>query len=336
MLGFRRLCPSLNTRTSRRDFLGLAAAAGLGLLSSANADMESNEELPLQLVPGAPRSRVVQGTFPHVVVGSTVHKSICREMLTASMTRLTDTDTINDAWHAILKPDDIIGIKFNRCGQSVLRTTDTFADVLIESLIASGWRARQIVCVEPPPGLRERFDTTPPRLGYQREPTDFGSGVDHLASVLDQVTALINVPFLKTHNITGMTGCLKNLSHGLIKHPARYHANGCCPYIADIVALEAIRGRLRLCLVDAMRPVFRDGPEPKAGNIANSGIMLASRDPVAADAVGLVILDSLRKQHELPPISSDKEGFLPQLASAHRRGIGTALLNAIDWLKVSP
>ena len=61
-----------------------------------------------------------------------------------------------------------------------------------------------------------------------------GGPRDRLAGVLDQVTAIVNVPFLKTHNLAGMTCCLKNLSHALVKHPAQFHTGG-CKEVADIV-----------------------------------------------------------------------------------------------------
>jgi len=318
--------------TSRRGFFRITAAAGLCLLRSAKAEPATT---PLRLNPGTPRTRVVRAIFPHVIVDTTVHETIAREMLAATLMRLTDQRSTKAAWRAILKPADVVGIKFNRSGQSELQTTPVVGALLLESLIEAGWSPERIVCIEPPPGLQEQFGTATPSPGYDRSPTDFGSGADQLASVLGQVTALINVPFLKTHNIAGMSGCLKNLSHGLIKHPARYHGGECSPYITDIVALPQIRGKLRLNLVDALRVVFDGGPHPDPANIENIGVLLASFDPVAADTVGLATIDTVRKKKGMGPVRQPGT-HLRQLADAHRRDLGIALVGGIDRLDVRP
>jgi hypothetical protein len=242
-----------------------------------------------------------------------------------------------EAWHVLLKPEDIIGIKFNRSGQAAFANTPAMADGLIKSLVDAGWSPRQIVCIEPPPGIEERYGTTPAVLGYDSDPTDFGSGADQLASVLRQVTSLINVPFLKTHNIAGMTACLKNLSHGLIKHPARYHDNGCHPYITDIVSLDQIRRKLRFNLVDAIRVVFDGGPEPQVDTSSVAGTILAASDPVAADALGLTTLNEKRRLKGLAPLNRLPmgEGGLPYLARAHRIGLGIAIPRGIEVIRRS-
>lgn len=284
---------------------------------------------------GKPPSRVVHVQSPYAVLGPDVHRPLLGEMLETALTSLTGKPTIGAAWRAILKPDDTIGLKFNRIGQEIIATTDTVADTIITSLVETGWRPEQIVCIEAPAGTDARHGTVPPRGGYALRATDFGSGTDELASVLGQITALIDVPFLKTHNIAGMTCALKNLSHGLVRHPARYHKNGGSPYIGDIVATPAIRTKLRLCLVDALRVVFEGGPVASARTLADEGILLASFDPVATDAVGLAILNDVRQRHELPPVARSPEG-LAYLSAAHRRGLGSAVWHGIELRRLRP
>ena len=149
---------------------------------------------------------------------------------------------------------------------------------------------------------------------------------------MNQVTALISIPFLKTHNLAGMTCTLKNLSHAFVKHPARYHDGGCAPYIADICALPQIRAKLRLCLVDAIRVVYRGGPEARADRVRDAGLLLASFDPVAADAVGLSVLNELRREAQLEAVA-ETPGQLRYLADAHRKGLGVAVLTGIDLIR---
>lgn len=323
-------CTASSTQPTRRRFIGTTlTVAGASLFGRTNAgETESKLLVPL----GTPRSRVVRTRSDEAAVGATVHRALLREMIASSVTQLTGSQTANAAWRTMLAPEDVIGIKFNRSGATQIGTSSAMADGLISSLLDAGWSADQIVCIEPAEGVEERFGTTPAASGYDSREVAFGSGRDQLAKVLDQVTALINVPFLKTHNIAGITCAMKNLSHGLIKHPARFHRNGCSPYIADIVALPQIQSKLRLCLVDALRVVYDGGPVPTTGAVSNEGILLASTDPVAADSVGLATLNEVRRRMEFPPVARTAAD-IGHLAAAHRRGLGVALSHGIDLIR---
>lgn len=312
---------------TRRGFIGLAAtAAGSALVRSAGSYASESD---LVMPADAANSRVVRIQSKYLVGGAAIHETLLGEMVERLLTTLTHTGGIKDAWHAVLRPEDVVGIKFNRSGQAALGTTPAVAGILIRSLLDAGWRPDRIVCIEAPDEVRTKYGTALPKFGYSRKAFDFGSGSDQLSSVLEQITALINVPYLKTHNIAVMTSALKNLSHGFVKHPARYHANGCSPYVADIAALDAIRGKLRLTLVDAIRVVYRGGPEASASAISPEGSLLASLDAVAVDTVGFGMLNSVRERANLPKIAKTA-GDVPYLAAAHRRGLGIALVHGID------
>lgn len=318
-------------RVSRRRFLGVAATLAGG--AALRATHAVGGETRLRLAPDQPLSRVVVARETHLIDGPTVHRTLLAETLQAMLLSLTGKPTPKEAWATILKPDDIVGLKFNRSGQGVINTSSALADVLIESLGSAGWGRSRIVGFEFPREVESNAGTLPPRPGYDAHLTDFSSGADHFASALGQITALINVPFLKTHNLAGMTCSLKNLSHGLIKHPARYHAAGCSPYIADIVAADPIRSKLRLTLVDAMRVVYKGGPSATARSLANEGVLLMSRDPVAVDAVALEVLNRARERFGLPEIASSAAD-IPYLAAAHRLGLGIAVRHGIKTVRI--
>lgn len=283
---------------------------------------------------GVPASRVAYIRAAYVVDQSNVHRHILREMLDAAVIRVfPPSSSPNEAWTTVFKPGDVIGLKFNRSGQVGIGTTDTMAEVLITALLTAGFAAEQIVCIEAPEAITSRFGTQPARPGYGSTETKFRGGADQFAAALDQITALINIPFLKTHNISGMTCALKNLSHGLVKHPARYHANGCSPFIADIVASDAIRPKLRLTIVDALRVVYKEGPSANVENTTNHGLLLASTDPVAVDAVGMDTLNAIRGQQGLGSLVASG-ATLPYLAAAHRSALGIALPQGINVTRV--
>jgi uncharacterized protein (DUF362 family) len=289
---------------------------------------------PLRIPLGTPASKVVSLRSPHVVRGLTLQARHLREMLAQTLEMLTGKSSTAEAWAAILNHGQVVGIKFNRSGQASLGTSPALAEAMVESLLGAGWAPHEIICIEAPPSVEAYYSTRRADPGYDQEVADFGSGADRLATVLRQVDALINIPFLKTHNIAGFTSCLKNLSYGLIKHPARFHANGCHPFIADICALPAIRGKLKFCLVDALRVVFDRGPEPQSDTVFSAGTLMAGFDPVALDAAGLLFVNDVRASKGLAPLNTLPigSGGVPWLARAHRLGLGIALPQGLQFI----
>ncbi len=309
-----------SVEVTRREFLAAAAASVHAPWLAFAANPESVDP---GLIPGGPATRVIAVQSRDVVGESSIHKGLLREMLRYGLTSLTSKPTEGEAWSELLSRNDLVGLKFNRSGQGIISTTPAIAEAVIMSLLESGWSPSQLVCIEAPSDSEQTFGTLPAAHGFSRESIDFGSGTDQFAEVLNQVDAIINVPFLKTHNIAGLTACLKNLSHGLIRHPARFHGKGCSPYIADIVAVPRIRSKLRLCLVDALRVVFAEGPVPRPETMAVSGTLLFSTDPVAADTVAFDLLNRVRRQMSLEPIAV-KALDVPYLKEAQALGLGAA------------
>ncbi|MFQ5422656.1 MAG: DUF362 domain-containing protein [Phycisphaerae bacterium] len=245
-----------------------------------------------------------------------------RDALTTGLRDLTNTPTEEEAWHTILDADDVVLLKFNQSGRTRLQTTPAMATVLIESLVRSGWGPDRLIIVEAGDDHARIGKTRPPDFRWQGQSVHFGrSGADTFTASLDQATAIINVPFLKTHPRAVMTGCLKNLSHGLIRHPARFHAGGCAPAIGEIVASAPIRSRLRLNVVNALRVPFEAGDDAGTGKLHTFGGLLLTRDPVAGDAVGFSILNEIRGLRELPPLLPHAR-VPKQLLTASKLGAG--------------
>jgi hypothetical protein len=268
------------------------------------------------------KSVVAHIRAPLAIDGLTIHPRLPRDMVEEGLRMMTGKDQIADAWHSFLKPDDVIGIKFNQVGFESLATAAPLARHLVESLGAAGFAPERIMLVEVPPKLAHALKTRPAVIGWSGEAVSFGSGQERLSAVLQEVTALINVPFLKTHNIAGMTGCLKNLSHALVHRPGRYHANACAPFVGDILSLPQIRSKLRLHIVNALRAVYRGGPDAAPDNIwPHSGILI-SQDPVAADQLGIDIINEQRAIAKLPRIG-DADAHIPHVHHAAQRGLGT-------------
>lgn len=312
---------------SRRGFLKIAAAAAGGLIAERSlADVPESE---LLMPPGVAPSRVVQVSSSLITDGPTVRRPLLAVAVERALTGLTNEPTSAKAWKSLLGSAGVVGLKFNRSGQAVIGTAGSLAEVLVASLGEAGWPPDRVICIEAPAATLGKLGTRPAAIGFDATRTDFGSGSDEFAAVLGQIDALVSIPFLKTHNIAGLTGGLKNVSHGLVKHPARYHANGCAPYIGDIVAAPPIRSKLRLVLIDALRVVFDGGPTARADRMSDEGTLLASTDPVAADAIGLSVLNEVRSRKSFTSLAESAEG-VPHLAAAHRRRLGIAVRHGID------
>jgi len=292
---------------TRREFLRTgAAAAGAALAARrSDADPGAGDSAP-GVEPGnpstAPRARVVDAHSGRVVGSSGIDRAAVRDLLDAGLCELTGKARASDAWQSILRSDDVIGIKFNRVASHTLGTTEPFAAALMQSLADAEFDPARCVIFDVDARLIQQCGAKPPDDRFGGHEVDFGCGRDSFVAALERVTALINVPFLKTHHLALMTGCLKNLSHGLIRRPARFHADGCDPAISRIVASEPIRSRLRLNVVNALRMLVEGGSRAAPTDRADSGRILLSFDPVAADAVGFERINGARRTRQLPPL----------------------------------
>ncbi|MGE5556982.1 MAG: DUF362 domain-containing protein [Bacillota bacterium] len=130
---------------------------------------------------------------------------------------------------------------------------------------------------------------------------------------------IINIPKLKNHGLTILTGAVKNMFGcipGLKK--VEYHfrfpeAENFCDALIDIaISLPAV-----LVLMDAI--IVMEGAGPSAGRLRQGGFLLAGADPFAVDllAAKLVGLEA----EDIPPLKAAKaRGLLPEWAHMEING----------------
>lgn len=107
-----------------------------------------------------------------------------------------------------------------------------------------------------------------------------------VARAAHEADRLISVPVIKTHRSASFSCALKNTVgcvHGKNK-PWMYGSEGWEPAVAELNAAV----RPHLYVVDGLRSMVRGGPY--SGDAAKTGVILASGDPIATDAVALGIL----------------------------------------------
>jgi hypothetical protein len=276
------------------------------------------------------RSRVALVENPRITSDVGVQKRPLIESLEEGLCIALNKPTAAAAWQSILRKDDKILLKCNRADADRLFTGETMAEVLIGSILSAGFEPGRITLLESAVRTKWADDLARPEFGWTQRIYDFGSGQEQLLRAAEEATAIINVPFLKAHRIAGMTGCLKNLSHGLIRRPALYHGNQCCPYIPDIVAMPEIRGKLRLNIMNALRIIYDTRPDTARDPVDTASALVIGTDPVAVDTVGQTVLDAMRLERALRPVTAEP-GLVLQHRLAAEKGLG---INNMEYIEL--
>lgn len=140
-----------------------------------------------------------------------------------------------------------------------------------------------------------------------------------LAAVAREVDGMISLPKMKTHDLTTITGAVKNsygLAVGLYKAACHFKAprpKEFAVYVVNVFECAVPR----LVIMDGV--VAMEGSGPAAGDLRQAGLILASNDCVACDAVFAALIG-------LPPLA------IETTEEAHKRNLGEADLSKIKVL----
>lgn len=178
-------------------------------------------------------------------------------------------------------------------------------------------------------------------VGKGEDPKDDRTRRSHLGLLVTRrVNKIVLLPVLKDHGSAGVTGALKNMSHGLVNNVCRSHstpdANVCNQFIPQVVAHPILRKKCVLHIMDGIKGVYQGGPGGSRPEWTwENNALLFATDPVAMDHVLWRAIDAKRKEKGLPPVGSSgrlaldplkTEGFdirQPQhIALAARLGLG--------------
>ncbi|MGI9086156.1 MAG: DUF362 domain-containing protein [Chthoniobacterales bacterium] len=149
------------------------------------------------------------------------------------------------------------------------------------------------------------------------------SNVSHFAKILaHQVTKIINLPVMSDSGATGLAGCIHNVTLPNIDNWRRFtqFGNTSAYAMAELYADPMIRPKVVLNLMDGLLVSYADGPESHPNFAVHQGRLLASKDPVAIDALALQTIEPLRAQAKLPPIGE----LAAHVSLAGQMGIGNA------------
>jgi Domain of unknown function (DUF362) len=128
--------------------------------------------------------------------------------------------------------------------------------------------------------------------------------------VTKTINKIVAVPVLKDHASAGVTGALKNMSHGTVNNVNRSHSrpftNVCNQFIPQMASHPIIRQKFVLQIMDGIRGIYQGGPFSRDnGKWAwDYNAIFFATDPVALDHVEWDIVDAKRIAENLPPVAA--------------------------------
>ncbi len=316
-----------DTIITRRDFIRGTALGTLGLTLGL-FDVES---LAIPPPVATKKSDSVEPEKSRTVLvrdekvlgdANIVDKKILESMLDTGMMRFADTKDAASAWKKFFGPSDIVGIKINLM---VTATHDELMELIVENLLKIGikdenifvWDRDQIGA-----GKREMF-SRPRRFGFDK---------DHLNKVVKECTALINVPAMKSHWLSGVALSIKNWA-GAVNNARVYHTEDCCSSLGELCTIPQIKAKNRLIIMDALRPLFHGGPSVDPKYLWNYNGLIIGKDHVAVDTIALKIIQRQRSRYKKEEWLLSPPPFHVALADT-RYKVGTSDLRLIDLVKL--
>ncbi|MEA3367022.1 MAG: DUF362 domain-containing protein [Planctomycetota bacterium] len=323
----------------RRAFLGRTAAAGVGAAVLGRRAFGQGGAGGKSVVVKAVRDTAVRDKKPD--------PKVVREMVHAVVMKLSGTSSPEAAWKTYIKPDDTVGVKINCLFGVGACTHPCVTEAVVEGVRLAGVPPEKII-------VWDREDKHMTNSGYkvgkidgvlytgvngdwEDEPTDIHTCKGRLAKILTRkITALVNVPILKTHGLAGVTFSLKN-HYGSFHNPREAHGGRgsrkshgglCDPFIAEVNALPVIRKKTRLIVADALRPVANGGPQARPRYTYDEKAIMAGLDPVAMDTVGMKMLDAWRTKKDYP--SLEETGSAVSIVTAAEKGLGVGDMSKIE------
>ncbi len=255
----------------------------------------------LKFYPDVP-SQVVQTHHAGAWDGEQLSPNAIRQMLDASMTQLTGLNDAREAWASLFAPGERIAIKVNTFRNSLIWTHVPLVTAVTDSLQEAGVPAEQIIIFDYDTSELEeggfQVNRDGPGVRCYGTDKDYAKGwkvseVDtELSNVLLGCNALINMPVLKSHMITGFTFAMKN-HYGTVKRPESLHS-GIGAAMAELNALPEIKDRTRLVIGDVLTACLKyKSSFPYWDADYKGDSILVSFDPLAHDVVGLQMLTQL-------------------------------------------
>ncbi|MGH9801477.1 MAG: DUF362 domain-containing protein, partial [Blastocatellia bacterium] len=140
--------------------------------------------------------------------------------------------------------------------------------------------------------------------------------------VSQRLTKIINIPNMKDHGATGITGCLKNIAYGSFSNVARTHQHGVShtySFVPTLASVEPLRSKVVLNIMDGIRGCWHGGPFARTRRFVFYPRQIwFGTDPVAQDKLLVNVIDNERKAHKAISIWDRSEKTLDFINGGNR------------------
>jgi hypothetical protein len=250
-----------------------------------------------------------------------VDKNIFSKMIDSGMSNLGSEDDPLKVWKKLFSSKDIVGIKVS---MMMTPTHKELIELIFANQLKAGVEDKNIfVWDRDKVGIGSaEMHTRPKSLGYDK---------DHLSKVIKKSTALINVPGMKSHWLSGAAFSIKNWA-GAVDNAVEYHTEDCCSSFGALVANPEIKSKSRLIILDGIRPLFNGGPQVDPKYLWSYNGLILGFDHVAVDTVALKIIQSKRDEYKKEKWVLNPPPLHIALADTRYKA-GTSNLNKIELIK---
>jgi uncharacterized protein (DUF362 family) len=302
------------------------------------------------MIPTRPLSKanVVVGTRESAAdKGEKLSSTEVTGLLNDSILAATGKTEARAAWQSLFTSRDTVGIKVNCLARRGLSSHPELVAAVVRGLETVGIAKNNIIVwdrseeelaaagFEPASVNGARvLATDSRRIGYERNIEFSGEIGSCFSTILSRMcTAVINIPVLKDHDLSGVSLGMKNF-YGAIHNPNKYHDHNCNPYIADLCAHPLIAKKLRLIICDGLKGQYHGGPAYRPQWSWPAATLVVGTDPVAVDRIGLEIIE--RKRQEMGMTSLGDAGRAADyIETAATRGLGKSKLKDIAKIIVT-
>ena len=372
---------TIDRRTFLRQASGAAAGCAVGALvpeltPEAQAEAAAVAKVPAPADPG----KLVRVTYPGTVKGGKIkgRKILvgekARALVRRALTEFTgEADPVKALGRYVTK-DDVVGLKVNCLGSPGAATHPDIAFAVVEMCKELGVPDDNIIVYDQYGSRMRRggyklsdrkgqvkvirhwgqsSSKQDPKWGYGPK-TMTPAGPTRFAKILDKVTAIINLPIPKDHDLAGVTGALKNMGFGNIAVVPKFHCNkgygwvngekvkkkglcqpvckwGACS-VARLYAAPEITSKVRLHIADATGVLYHGGPQYQARWTAVYDSVIVATDPVAMDGLFLKIINEHRAAKKMVPIDEIKRPRRrPAAFIGHAEAMGLGVADPAKW-----
>jgi hypothetical protein len=227
-----------------------------------------------------------------------VDVAVLGRMLDETIMRATGEKTVRAAWLSLFKPTDVVGLVST---DHLNPTHGEVVDAVRQRLVDAGIPRQQI--------------------------RDARGGIDRVRAC----TALVTLPAVKAHWLAGISCVIKNYIMYSGK-PSYYHDENNVN-LGEIWLLPEVKGKTRLVLVDALRPLADKGPQVDPRYVWDYKGLIAGTDPVAIDTIALRMITEKRRALRAEPWPLSPPPFCVAAAD-EKFHLGTSRMEQIKLQRV--